>query len=53
MKKGNDTIQMESRYEIDEVISALETFLDEHPKAREKGTIETMRNLLEVMYMEW
>lgn len=45
MKKGNDTIQFESRYEIDEVLSTLQTFLEEHPKARESETIERLRDL--------
>ena len=53
MTKGNDNIQFESRYEIDEIVSALETFLQEHPEAREKETVKQLCNLLDVMYMEW
>lgn len=53
MKKGNDTIQFESRYEIDEVVSALDTFMEEHPNAREKESVERLKDLLDVMYMEW
>lgn len=53
MNKGNDTIQFEYRYEIDEIISALEIFQKEHPTAKEKETTERLKALLEVMYMEW
>lgn len=53
MKKNMDKIQFESRYEIDEVVDALDTFLKEHPDARSKETVEELSHLLDVMYMEW
>lgn len=53
MEKLMDKIQFSSRYEIDEVISALQIFLKEHPNAREKETVQKLINLLDVMYMEW
>lgn len=53
MKKDMDKIVFESRYEIDEIIEALETFAKEHPNARQKETVKRMSNLLDVMYMEW
>lgn len=53
MEKLMDKIQFSSRYEIDEVINALQIFLKEHPNAREKETIQKLINLLDVMYMEW
>lgn len=53
MQKNMDTIQFESRYEIDEVCDALDTFLKEHPNARGKETVERLKNLLDVMFMEW
>mgnify|MGYP006898621905 CR=1 FL=1 len=53
MKKDMDKIQFENRYEIDEVISALDTFLKEHPNAREQETCKRLSELLDVMYMEW
>ena len=48
-----DKIQFENKYEIDEVISALETFSQEHPSAREKDTIQKLCKLLDAMYVEW
>lgn len=53
MKKCMDKIQFESRYEIDEVVKALDTFLKEHPNSEERETIKKLSNLLDVMYMEW
>lgn len=48
-----DTITLENRSEIYDVINALETFLDEHPKAEERKSVERMRDLLDAMAMEW
>ena len=53
MKKSMDTIQFESRYELSDLISALETFLEEHPKAEEGKSVERLRDLLDAMCMEW
>lgn len=53
MQKNMDKIRFESRYEIDEVVEALETFTKEHPNARQKDTVKRLCDLLDVMYMEW
>lgn len=53
MKKIMDKIQFEDRREIDEVVSALNTFLEEHSNAKEKESTEKLSNLLDAMYMEW
>ena len=53
MKKDMDKIQFEDRQEIDEILSALDTFLQVHPNAREKGTVKQLTELLDVMYLEW
>lgn len=53
MVKTNDCIQFESRYEIDDVINALETYQQEHPKAEERETINVLCHLLSAMFMEW
>lgn len=53
MKKIMDKIQFESRHEIDTVMNALDTFLEEHPDEKEKETIKKLSSLLDVMYMEW
>lgn len=53
MKKGMDTIQFESRRELEEIIIALNTFLEEHPNNHVSKTAETLRDQLDVMHMEW
>ena len=53
MKKNMDKIQFEDRQEVDEVLSALDTFQQEHPNASEKDTVKQLRDLLDVMYIEW
>lgn len=53
MRRNMDEIQFESKCEIDEVVSALETFIEEHPNARERSSAERLKNLLDVMYMVW
>ena len=51
--KGNDYIQFEERYEIDEIINALETYMQDHQNASELRTVNKLCNLLSAMYMEW
>ena len=48
-----DQIQFESRYEIEEVVNALDTYLEEHPQSRSKNTVQKMKDLLDIMHMEW
>lgn len=48
-----DKVQFEDIYEIDEIMSALDTFLEEHPGAREKETVKKLSRLLDMMYMDW
>ena len=47
MQKDMDTIQFESRQEIEEVMKALEKEMEENQTAKE------LYDLLEVMHMEW
>ena len=47
MQKDMDTIQFESRREIEEVMKVLE----QH--AEENQTVKELYDLLEVMHMEW
>lgn len=44
-----DKIQFESKYEIDEVIEALETYTEEHPNARQKDTVKLLCDLLDAI----
>lgn len=53
MVKDMDKIQFQSRNEIGESVTALDTFLKEHPKSSEKKTVTRLRDLLDVMFMEW
>ena len=47
MQKDMDTIQFESRREIEEVMKALEK------EKEENQTVKELYDLLEVMHMEW
>lgn len=53
MKKNMDTVTFESRYELYNLINALETFLEEHPKAEEAKDARRLADLLDAMAMEW
>lgn len=53
MQKDMDTIQFESRSELEYLTSALNTFLKEHPKAEEKDAVSELSNLLDSMWYEW
>ena len=47
MQKDMDTIQFESRREIEEVMSVLEQHTEENQ------TVKELYDLLDVMHMEW
>lgn len=53
MKKDMDCIQFESRYEIGEVIQALEEWQQSHKSDNKTDTVKRLNKLLEAMYMEW
>lgn len=53
MKKDMDKIIFESRYEIGEVIQALEEWQKSHKSDSKADTVERLSELLEVMHMEW
>lgn len=53
MKKDMDKIIFESRYEIGEVIQALEEWQKSHKSDSKGDTVERLINLLDVMCMEW
>lgn len=52
MQRSVDKITFESRREICNIINALDAFLEEHQKDENKD-IERLRDLLDVMEMEW
>lgn len=54
MKKDMDKIIFESRWEIGEVITALEEWQETHGAKDEKAdTVKRLIDLLDVMSMEW
>lgn len=53
MKKDMDKIIFESRYEIGEVIQALEEWQKSHKSDSKADTVKRMIDLLDVMSMEW
>lgn len=53
MKKGNDFIQFESRWEVDEVICILQEWQKSHKSDSKADTVKDLIRKLEVMYMEW
>lgn len=54
MKLDMDTIQFESRWEIDDIICALQEWQKSHSTKDEKiNTVNELTRKLEVMYMNW
>ena len=53
MKKNMDKIIFESRWEIEEVMVALEEWQKTHKSDSKKETVQKLINLLDVMHMEW
>lgn len=53
MRKDMDCIQFESRWEIEEVISALEEWQKSHKSDNKADTVKRLIELLDVMHMEW
>lgn len=53
MKKDMDKIIFESRYEIGEVLQALEEWQKSHKSDSKADTVKCMIDLLDVMSMEW
>lgn len=48
-----DTIQFESRYEVQAIALALMDYVKEHPNDGKANTVRELANLLDVMDMEW
>lgn len=53
MIKLNDSIQFESRRELEDLMVALATYVKDHPKADEAETAQSLYDKLEVMHMCW
>ena len=53
MKMNLDTIQFESRYEIRNILQALEKYQEEHPTSDIINDVKRLIDLLDVMDMNW
>lgn len=53
MQRNMDTIQFESRRELEEIGIALQEYMDKHPDKAEDSSVKELFNLLDCMHMEW
>ncbi len=53
MQLHSSAVKFETIREIEEVESALNTYLDDHPEADNEEKIEEFRKLLEEMHKKW
>ena len=53
MQMDMDTIQFESRVEIEQISYALNEFLKEHKRTDIRDNVKQLIDLLDVMYMCW
>lgn len=53
MKKEMDTIQFETRYEVQAIAMALIDYVKDHPNKGQVKTVKELIALLDVMDMEW
>ena len=53
MKRERDRIQFEYRYEVQELMKVIDTYVKQNPKEKSNKTLEQFFDLLDVMDMEW
>lgn len=53
MQKNMDTIQFETRAEVEEVLEAIGKYVKAFPKEKDNQTLKTLYELLDVMDMTW
>lgn len=53
MKRNLDTLQIESRTEIGELMKMTSKYVEQNPAEQDNHTIKRFWDLLEVMDMEW
>lgn len=53
MQKNLDTIQFESRHEIQEIMKMIDKYIKQNPEEKNNKTLERFFDLLDVMDMEW
>ena len=53
MQKNMDTIQFESRDELQELMNVIDKYVKQNPKEKDNKTLSRFFDLLDVMDMEW
>lgn len=53
MQRNMDTIQFESRNEINELMKVIDKYVKQNPKEKQNKILERFFDLLDVMDMEW
>ena len=53
MRRENDTIQFESRREIENLMVVIDKYVKQNPKEKNNEELERFFDLLDVMNMEW
>ena len=53
MKRNMDTIQFESRYEIEELMKVIDKYVKQNPEEKENSELKRFFDLLDAMHMEW
>ena len=53
MQKFKDTIQFESRAELQELMRVIDEYVKQNPKEKSNKTLERFFDLLDIMDMEW
>ena len=53
MKKNMDTIQFESRSELEELMKVIDKYIKQNPSEKENKILEQFFSYLDIMDMEW
>lgn len=53
MQRNMDTIQFESRREIENLMEVIDKYVSQNPAEKNNKTLERFSDLLDVMHMEW
>lgn len=53
MKRDMDQIQFEYRYEVQELLKVIDTYVKQNPSEKNNTVLERFFDLLDVMDIEW
>lgn len=53
MQRSLDTVQFESRAEVEEIMNAIAKYVEANPKEKENKVLKQFYNYLDIMDMEW